>query len=326
MFYRRYRILLAACAMALAGCANLPSADKLGVGGTYVVNMPLDADGYRRSYRVHIPAGYRPAQPAPLVVVVHGAFSTARDMEEETGFSQLADKEGFVVAYPDGIGILGFLQHWNAGHCCGKAAADGVDDVGFIADIIEHVTGYASIDDSRVYMVGFSNGAMLTHRFAAERTELLAAAASLAGAIDSADNSSEPGWQMPAAGSSLPIIMFHGLQDERIPYGEAHADGTSRLRGYSTVADASRYWWSRNGCDQHHRSDVAANAGISIDTWSGCHENVSVQLFTLTEWGHRWPGPYFTDRVEPRDDLHGFDAATIIWSFFQSHRRDDRDV
>jgi len=54
-----------------------------------------------------------------------------------TFFGRLADSENFIVMYPNGFGIMGFLQHWNAGHCCGKAADNKVDDVGFVAAAIQ---------------------------------------------------------------------------------------------------------------------------------------------------------------------------------------------
>ena len=91
-------------------------------------------------------------------------------MEKFSGFSALADREKFLVLYPDGMGLFGYLQHWNAGHCCGKAAKDKVDDVGFIAAAIEDVCDHLRVDRSRIYMLGFSNGGMMAYRFAAEKT------------------------------------------------------------------------------------------------------------------------------------------------------------
>ena len=122
--HRLYLVTLALVVALLAGCATVGAPERLTDGSTYVIEMPGERDGYRRSYRLHVPEGYRETETVPLVVVVHGAFSTSAEFEQHTGFSELADREGFIVAYPDGIGILGFLQHWNAGHCCGKAAAD----------------------------------------------------------------------------------------------------------------------------------------------------------------------------------------------------------
>jgi len=282
--------------------------------------MPTAADGYARSYRVHVPESYRPGTPAPLVVVVHGAFSDSATMEKHTGFSALAEREGFVVAYPDGIGLLGFLQHWNAGHCCGKAAEDGIDDVGFITAMIGQIGGSIDVDPRRVFMVGFSNGAMLTHRIAAERPELLAAIAPLAGAIGSSPGSGASPWQMPVPRASVPVIMFHGLDDERIPYSGDTAEDAGGY-GFSAVEEATRFWSTNNRCVSHGRAPYQPVPGVTVDSWSGCENDATVELYSMSGWGHRWPGRFFTDRMGPQSALHGFDAAEIIWSFFQRHRR-----
>ena len=113
---------------------------------TYEAKVDIRLNGFRRTYRVHLPPGYGKAQPLPLVVVIHGAFDTAAGMEKFSGFSKLADQENFIALYPNGMGIFGYLQHWNAGHCCGKAAADNLDDVGFIATVIEDACARLSVD------------------------------------------------------------------------------------------------------------------------------------------------------------------------------------
>jgi poly(3-hydroxybutyrate) depolymerase len=105
----------------------------------------------------------------------------SRTQDRRSGWSRLADREGFIV-YPEGIGILGFLQHWNAGHCCGKAVEDNWNDVAFIEAAIDGTCRQYAVDKRRIYMIGFSNGGMMTYRFAAERSSLLAAAASVSGA------------------------------------------------------------------------------------------------------------------------------------------------
>lgn len=322
MLARSGYLLVLFAAVLAAGCATVPGADGFAPGRSYTVDLPGERDGFRRTYRVHVPTGYRPDEPAPLVVVLHGAFSTSEEMEQHTGFSELADREGFVVAYPDGIGILGLLQHWNAGHCCGKAAADRIDDVGFVAEVIEDVQGKLHIDSTRVYMAGFSNGAMLTHRFAAEKPELIAAAAPLAGAIGGDGSNGGAGWQMPTPRSGVPMIMFHGQRDRRIPYGDD--DGADEGE-FSTAATSSRFWWSNNGCGRHHRDPHPTYSGVTVDTWTNCEQNADVQLLTLHEWGHRWPGRFFTNQGGREGALYGFDASEIIWAFFEKHGRDRKD-
>jgi poly(3-hydroxybutyrate) depolymerase len=83
-------------------------------------------------------------------------------MEKWSGWSWLADREGFIVIYPEGIGILGFLQHWNAGYFCGKAVEDNWNDVAFIEAAIDGTCRQYAVDKHRIYMIGFSNGGMMT--------------------------------------------------------------------------------------------------------------------------------------------------------------------
>ncbi len=186
---------------------------------TYKKKLDMRVMGLRRYYLVHVPINYDLKKKAPLVLVIHGAFSTPEQMEEQSGFSELADREGFLVAYPSGAyGILGFLKHWNAGHCCGKAAGDGIDDVGFLVDVIKEISDQFEVDDTRIYMAGFSNGGMLTYRFAAEQTDMLAAAATLAGALGGKATSDSPIWIVPEPAKPLPMIIFHASDDPAVPY------------------------------------------------------------------------------------------------------------
>ena len=118
-------LLLLLCLLVVGCTPGLPQSTVVGPR-TFKNTVDIEINGFRRTYLVHVPTGYTPDIPLPLVVVIHGAFDTAQGMERVSGFSLLADREGFIVLYPNGMGILGFLQHWNAGHCCGKAADDQV--------------------------------------------------------------------------------------------------------------------------------------------------------------------------------------------------------
>ncbi|MFO7716564.1 hypothetical protein, partial [Desulfosarcina sp.] len=75
---------------------SLPSAH---IKGPFTYHQPMDlvTGGFKRAYRVHIPSGYDGSTPLPLVVVIHGAFDTATGMEKFSGFSQIADRENFIV-------------------------------------------------------------------------------------------------------------------------------------------------------------------------------------------------------------------------------------
>jgi polyhydroxybutyrate depolymerase len=315
------RLLVVLAVSAALGCTAALREGRVRSGTTYRQKLDLRFNGFRRSYRVHVPGKYDPNLPTPLVVVLHGAFMTAAGMETQTGFSELADREGFIVLYPNGIGIFGLLQHWNAGHCCGKAAADAVDDVGFVARCIEDAGGMLNVDRHRIYMTGFSNGAMLAHRFGAERPRELAAIAPLAGSIGGGSDPETGRWVIPRPDAPLPVILFHGRRDDKVPYDGGFVGGKTDGRRYDSVGDAVAFWTDVNGCSSGPVVHTLRRQQVTVETWDSCTDNARVELYSLQDWGHRWPGPFFTDRLDPSDPLYGFDAAEIIWRFFSSCRR-----
>jgi len=314
-------IIFIALTLLYSGCsASLPKDHPAGPK-TYKNSMDIRIMGARRTYLVHIPSDYNPQKPLPLVVVIHGAFDTAQGMEKFSGFSDLADREGFIAMYPNGMGIFGYFQHWNAGHCCGKAADDNWDDVGFVAAAIEDVRARLKIDSDRIYMVGFSNGGMFTYRFAAERGDLLAAAAPMAASIGGKPSDEAPEWRIPDPIQPLSMIIFHGLADDDIPY----EGGTSRHRGgtrtYWPVEESVKFWVTHNGCNPKAASSYLNNGRLHIQSWGVCRKDTEVVLYLVENWGHVWPGRFFTADLAEEDPLKNLDAAEIIWDFFKFHHR-----
>ncbi len=305
----------------LMGCTA--SINKKNIQGerTYTKKMDIRAGGFRRSYRTHVPKGYSPETALPLVVVIHGAFSTAKEIEKETGFSLLADHEDFVVLYPNGMGIFGFLQHWNAGHCCGKAAADNIDDIGFVLAAIEDVCSLLNVDRSRIYMVGFSNGGMLTYRFAAEHSQMVAAVAPLAASIGGKPSPESTEWRIPSPELPLPIIIFHGMADDNVPYTGGSVKGKPKARQYVSVDESVGFWVKHNGCKTPSLVRDLYHGSVNQEIWNNCKNGSEVQLYTLKNWGHVWPGKHFTAELDVDNPIKDFDAAEIIWQFFETYRR-----
>ena len=137
----------------------------------------LKVDNLRRTYRLHIPP-YDSRQPTPAGVSFHGRLGTGKQMEKLTNLSGLADKRGFLVAYPNGVG-----RSWNAGHGTGKAEAQRVNDVKFTGRLIDSLGQTLNRDGRRVYPTGFSNGAVFVHRLACQLPEKIAAIAAVAGTM-----------------------------------------------------------------------------------------------------------------------------------------------
>jgi polyhydroxybutyrate depolymerase len=305
-------VFLVSCMSSLP--RDIPSGPK-----TYKNKVDIRIMVSRRSYLVHMPPVTAPQRRLPLVVAVHGAFETAKDMEKRTGFSDLADQEGFVAVYPNGFGLFGLLQHWNAGHCCGKAAADDIDDVSFLKQVIEDVQKRLPIDPHRIYMVGFSNGGMLADRFAAEQTHMLAALATVAATIGSHRAGDVPVWHIPDPEAPLPLICFHGLADDAIPAQGGISPKRGGDQSFLSVAASTEFWVRNNGCSSHPVFSESHQNQVHVQTWRGCRQDNEVVLYLMENWGHVWPGRYETANLDKENPLKDFDAAAIIWDFFKSH-------
>ena len=120
-----------------------------------------------RSYLLHVPP--RPSTVAgdtlasfPLVLVLHGSSGSARDIRQTTRMDSLSDAYGFIVAYPQGTNGGGlFPSDWNGGACCGEAARENVDDVGFMSALTGEISRNLPVDQNRIFIAGFSSGAIM---------------------------------------------------------------------------------------------------------------------------------------------------------------------
>jgi polyhydroxybutyrate depolymerase len=165
-----------------------------------------------RPFRLYTPPALE-GRAGPLVLVLHGGLSNADLFLSRFSLIEEAGSRGFRVAYLDGT-LMGRprANHrtWNAGDCCGSAAEQGVDDVGYLASVISSLTAQGLTGPGQVYLVGSSNGAMLSYRFACERRELVAGVVGLAGPLV------RPTCQ-DARG--VRVLHVHGMRDTTVPVG-----------------------------------------------------------------------------------------------------------
>ena len=307
---------LIAMVLGIQGCVSKLPRQGFVQSGTYKMNAAMATSGYPRASLIHIPAGYMQDRNYPLLVVLHGAFSKAKEIEEVTGFSDLADREGALVLYPEGIGILGFLQHWNAGHCCGKAEKDGIDDMGFLDAAIDQVKQRFKIDANKIFLVGHSNGAMLVHRYAAERPRQLAGIAVVSGTINSKRDDQPSFPRLPEPRKPLPVCIIHGIEDDSIPYAGGSIPGKHSEREFASVTDAVNHWLGANRCRKEPFRKRIDNGRVTVTDWHECTGGTGVVLYAIEKWGHGWPGPGKMPGTSKDATSIQFNATETIWRFF----------
>jgi polyhydroxybutyrate depolymerase len=277
--------------LALSGCSGAHRAVTRLPDGTTVHTMAFG--GLDRSYRIHKPTGL--ADPAPLVVMLHGAFGDAEQAENSYGWDQLADSAKFVVAYPDGVG-----QTWNAHGCCGKAAGENLDDLGFITTMVGEISADLPIDKSRVYATGISNGGIMTYALACNSGIFAAIGPDAATQLDAC-----------SAPHPTSVIHIHGTADRLVPYNGGQ--GASTVNGQS-IPDVNAFW--RN-VDQCGPPDVTTKPPVTTST-AACADHRSVELITIDGGRHQWPGgTTFLERFGTT--THALNATQTIWQFFAAH-------
>lgn len=250
--------LLGACTSPVPPPEAVPAAPE----ATRTVILPSpDGD---RSAIVHHPA--RARGKAPLVVVMHGSSGSAQAMQADLGWDALADREGFVVAYPDGVG-----HGWNAGRCCGRASTSGVDDVGYLDALRARLVAADGVDPDRVHAVGFSNGAMMAYTWACGRPGTLAGIGAVAGSL-------VVECQTPAP---ITVAALTGTIDKNVPI-EGRSD-----RGWPGLDVTLAPFLAADRCPP--TPVVAAGSGSERRTWS-CASSRTVTRETLAGVGHGWPG------------------------------------
>ena len=245
------------------------------------VTHKLTHDSRERSYILYVPASVNWSQSVPLVFVFHGGTGNAESAIRMSGFNEVADRNGFIVVYPNGTGRLSDdkLLTWNGGDCCGYAQQKNVDDVGFVRAIVTDLQSLADIDAKRIYATGMSNGAILSHRLACEAADVFAAVAPVAGTLNfSQCNPSQ----------SISVIEFHGTGDQHVPYEGGFGTESLVNVDFASVQDSVGFWTSFNKCNSQPK--INSSDDIQHEAWTECTASTSVELYTVINGGHAWPG------------------------------------
>jgi poly(hydroxyalkanoate) depolymerase family esterase len=267
-----------------------------------------------RRYLVHVPRGDAGRRPRPLVVVLHGCRQDNRDIETITGFNELADRHGFLVAYPFITSYRGLRNRNCWGWWFEREIHAGAGEVEDLWQIIEEIKLHYPVDPRRIHVSGLSSGAGMAVAMMVAHADKIASGAAVAGVpyAEKADAvrhelNREPRnrpvvaivsamqEEMGAAARAVPIQIVHSKNDDKVDINSAKVlrDSWGHCFGIDT----------RRAFKKEH-SEYRNDGGKSV-----------IETLFLQGPGHGWYGGNPGDFSFPEAP----DIKRYIWKFFVSH-------
>ena len=248
--------------------------------------------GVNREYVLYVPDSYDGSFSVPVVLNFHGFSGDAYQYMNEADMRRLAEAETFILIYPQGLDLDG-EPHWNACPNGGDNKSD-IDDFGFIETLVEEVSSNYNIDLERIYAVGYSNGGMMAYGLANHKSELIAAVASVSGAmLDCTGPTSHP----------MPVIHLHGTDDFDLPY-----NGNNY---YNSVQNTLDYWTNFNNTNSEPIVNFDNSGEIEIEhyIYNKGNNSVSVEHYKYIGGDHLWFMSSF----------QGQNTSELVWNFLSRY-------
>lgn len=237
----------------------------------------------RGNILVHVPPAYDPAEPTPLVLLLHGYGANGPSQEAYMQFTPLADEIGFIYAYPSGTLDNNNARFWNATDACCNFFGSTVDDSGYLLELIDAIKAILTVDEDRVHLIGHSNGGFMSYRMACDHPDVIASIASLAGAS----------WKDPSdclPSSPVHVLQIHGTADNVVLY-----NGGTFVNPYPGAVESVEQWATFGGCSLVADTSAApldldagiAGAESTVTRYeSGCNSGGSSELWTIQGGSH----------------------------------------
>jgi polyhydroxybutyrate depolymerase len=255
-----------------------------------------------RTFIIYTPPNFQPEENLPLVINMHPFVGSAAGQMNYTKYNRLADTARCIVVYPNGLG-----GRWNSGTFFGISS--NVDDVGFLARLIDYMTIFYRIDTKRVYSTGYSAGGFMSYKLACELTNRIAAIAPVAASMVPEGNFDNCYPSRP-----FPILAINSVNDPVTMY--------NGFASVTPIDDVMELWQQINGCDVQPNVEAVPNSvqndGSTVEriTYQNC-ENSELILLKQYGAGHTWPGAVNTFIVgNTNQDIS---ANAESWNFFKRH-------
>jgi polyhydroxybutyrate depolymerase len=295
--------------------SNVPTAQMCSFSepGRHVLS--ITSGGRERSAVVFIPETDTPLNKLPLVLDLHGSSSTPEVQLRRSQLEQVATKEKFVIAAPQGAIPSSGAFSWNVPHTTTDQPG-APNDVAFLRDLVEVMTSSCA-DPKKVYGTGYSGGGRMLSQFACEESDLISAIAPVAGLRAGASMASTSGGFVPDPNTCqpsepVPVITFSGTADPTNPF----EDGGSAYWKYGAM-DASNRWAEINHCQRTTSTPITE--AVTLVEHTACRTHAEVFQYVVKGGGHTWPGGNPAEFAGQGSVTQDIKASELMWQFFQAH-------
>ena len=267
--------------------------------GQQTINATIDHGGLTREYILYVPASYSSGTAVPLLFNFHGYTSNATQQMWYGDFRPIADTAGFIIVHPNGTLDANNTMHFNVGW-----GGSSVDDVGFTNALIDTLSANYSIDQTRIYSTGMSNGGFMSFLLACELSDRIAAIGSVTGSIVPSTlascNPTHP----------VPVLQIHGTSDGTVPY-------TGGAGWSSSISSLLSTWSNLINADSAPITvpmpNTSTTDGTTVERISYLNGDNCSELihYKITGGSHSWAGSAFSIAGTNYD----IDASKEVWNF-----------
>lgn len=264
----------------------------------------LTHEGLDRRFRLTVPDSAQPG--SPLVIVMHGYGGSAKSIQDYSAMDDLAQAEGFVAVYPQGVEDQDGSRFWQVGYTF--HAEQTVDDVSFMRALVDHLETSVGVDRDAVFATGMSNGGDMSFLLACEASDLVRAVAPVAGTMMANTLAT------CAPTAPPPILAINGTDDD-VTFYDGDPTNSGGWGAYADIPGVIDFWVGAHGLDQSETTtledlDQGDGSVVFFERHWGASTDAEVWLYRVEGGGHDWPGPWGNGDI---------DASTEAWNFFAGY-------
>ncbi|WP_170937026.1 MULTISPECIES: prolyl oligopeptidase family serine peptidase [Rhodomicrobium] len=276
-----------------------------------ILDASIESGGRERTFRIVLPDDTRPGERLPTVVALHGGLMSGKSMRKIFGLEEIAERGRFAAVYPDGV-----FRKWNDG----RSDSDGPDDVRFMRNLADYLVRKGIADPRRLYLVGISNGGMMTYRVACEAPGIFAAYSAVIANLP-AKVSEE------CKGGGAPFLVINSTNDSVVPWDGGDVGNFINKGEVLSTPETVEFWRRRNACAREAEvkplpdRDARDGSTVMATQYGDCKSGAPVVLLTVEGGGHLPPGAKLGNRPFLRSVLgpanQDISAADVSWKFFK---------